>query len=141
MDRSFLPTQWKDRDTSGQVSTVPGHFTDVIELQPMRLADASFIRSCTWDASLRYAVHNSGVDDYEVADGIPVSHSYMSKILKGTAGLYGQKLVTCMRHTRSLAPLQWLAEQLGCDVVPRDSRAAEVAALTARLRELEGVRA
>lgn len=107
----------------------------------MQLADTTFIRHCTWDSSLRYAVQRSGADDYEVADDIPVSHSYMSKILKGTAGLHGQKLVTFMRRTRSLAPLQWLAEQLGCDVVPRDSRAAEVAALTARLRELEGVRA
>jgi hypothetical protein len=30
-----------------------------------------------------------------------------------------------------------MAEQVGCDLVPRDSRAAEVAALKARLQELE----
>ena len=35
------------------------------------------------------------------------------------------------------AKAQWLAEQMGCDVVMRDSRAAEVAALKARLQELE----
>lgn len=141
MNHSFPAAQWKGRDTSQQVSTLPGLFADVIELPPLQLADAAYIRHCSWDSSLRYAVQRSGADDYEVADDIPVSHSYMSKILKGSAGLHGTKLVTFIRRTRSLAPLQWLAEQLGCDVVPRDSRAAEVAALTARLRELEGARA
>lgn len=86
---------------------------------------------------MRYAVQTSGSDDFEIADGISVSHSYMSKILKGTAGLYGNRLVRFMRETRCLAPLQWIAHQMGCDVVQRDSRAAEMAALEARLRELE----
>jgi hypothetical protein len=42
-----------------------------------------------------------------------------------------------MRATGSLAPLQWLAAQMGCEVVLQDSRAADVAALKARLLELE----
>lgn len=41
------------------------------------------------------------------------------------------------RATQSLAPLQWIAREMGCEVVVRDSRAAEVAALRARLTELE----
>lgn len=87
--------------------------------------------------ALRLAVQESGHDDYEVADSIAISHGYMSKVLKGTAGLYGKRLVSFMRRTNNLAPLQWLAEQMGCDVVLRDSRAAEVAALKSRLQELE----
>lgn len=47
-----------------------------------------------------------------------------------------KRLVAFMRVTHSLAPLQWMAEQMGCDVVMRDTRAAEVAALKERLREL-----
>ena len=39
--------------------------------------------------------------------------------------------------TGSLAPLQWPAHQVGCEVLMQDSRAAEVAALKARLLELE----
>ena len=39
--------------------------------------------------------------------------------------------------TGSLAPLQWPAHQVGCEVLMQDSRAAEVAALMARLQELE----
>ena len=87
--------------------------------------------------ALRLAVQESGHDDYEIADSVGISHGYMSKVLKGTAGLYGKRLVKFMRQTNNLAPLQWLAEQMGCDVVQRDSRSAEVAALKARLQELE----
>ncbi|ALV06676.1 hypothetical protein DES44_2153 [Roseateles depolymerans] len=142
MNQSFSAAQWKDRDSTEKASTLPGaFFSDVIELPPLQLANVAFIRRCSWDSSLRYAVQNSGADDYEVADDIPVSHSYMSKILKGTAGLHGQKLVTFMRRTRSLAPLQWLAEQMGAEIVLKDSQAQRIAALQAELRELQGVRA
>lgn len=41
--------------------------------------------------------------------------------------------------THSLGPVQWMADQLGCDLVQRDSRAAEVAALRQRLQDLERV--
>lgn len=87
--------------------------------------------------AMRYAIHESGLDDYEAADAIGISHGYMSKVMHGTAGLYGRRLVRFMQATGSLAPLQWLAEQMGCEVVVKDSRAAEVAALKARLQELE----
>jgi hypothetical protein len=89
----------------------------------------------TW--ALRLSIQESGLDDYEAADRLGISHGYMSKVLHGTAGLYGRRLVRFMRATGSLAPLQWLAAQMGCEVVLQDSRAAEVAALKARLLELE----
>ncbi|MGQ3051071.1 MAG: hypothetical protein ACT6S0_04740 [Roseateles sp.] len=101
-------------------------------------ADLSFISVTTSVGAMRYAVQRSGSDDFEVADYVGISHSYMCKVLKGTAGLHGPRLVKFMRGTKSLAPLQWLAEQMGCDVVLRDRRAAEVAELTQRLRELQG---
>lgn len=138
MDRTLASTQWKDRDTSQQVSTGQGDFSMVTPLHPMQMADPAFISRCTWNASLRYAVQRSGFDDYEVADEIAVSHSYMSKILKGTAGLHGQRLVRFMRHSSSLASLQWIAERVGAEIVLRDRRAAEVAELRARLTQLEG---
>jgi hypothetical protein len=103
---------------------------------PLRMADDLVARISDIGA-LRYSVQISGHDDFEVADEIGISHGYMSKVLKGTAGLYGRRLVRFMRATNSIAPLQWLAEQMGCDVVQRDARSAEVAALRARLNELE----
>lgn len=87
--------------------------------------------------AMRYAIHESGLDDYEAADALGISNGYMSKVMHGTAGLYGRRLVKFMQITQSLAPLQWLAAQVGCELVKKDSRAAEVAALKARLQELE----
>jgi hypothetical protein len=103
---------------------------------PLRMADDLVARISDVGA-LRYSVQLSGSDDYEIADKVGISHGYMSKVLKGTAGLYGKRLVKFMRITNSIAPLQWLADQMGCEVTVKDSRAAEVAALRARLQELE----
>lgn len=66
--------------------------------------------------ALRYAVQLSGMDDYEVADVIGISHGYMSKVLKGTASLGERRLAKFMRTTNSIAPLQRLGYEMGCDV-------------------------
>ena len=57
--------------------------------------------------------------------------------MRGVGQQWARRMVAFMRSTNSTAPLQWMAEQMGCDVVQRDSRAAEVAALKQRLQELE----
>lgn len=89
--------------------------------------------------AIRYAVQMSGHDDYEIADLLGISHGYMSKVLKGTAGLHGKRLVKFMRLTNSIAPLQWLAAQMGCSIEVIDRRAMEIAALRARIAEMERV--
>jgi hypothetical protein len=103
----------------------------------MREGNSAHLSRMTDSGAMRFAIHESGMDDYEAADSLGISHGYMSKVLHGTAGLYGRRLVRFMQITQSLAPLQWLAMQVGCEVVKRDSRAAEVASLRARLQELE----
>lgn len=75
------------------------------------------------------------MDDYEIADGIDISPGYMSKVLKGTGNLGGKRLVRFMRLTGSLAPLQWLADQMGCDIVLRDPAKARIAELERELAE------
>lgn len=87
--------------------------------------------------ALRYAIQVSHHDDYEIADAIGISHGYMSKVLKGTAGLYGRRLVKFMQATNSIAPLQWLAREMGCEVVIRNRVEQERQALRRRLAELE----
>lgn len=142
MGQIFRDSEWKDRDSRGKDSTDQGDLA-LLGLVPGSapvLADPSFIGVSSNVGAMRYAVQRSGMDDFEVADEVGISHSYMCKVLKGTAGLHGARLVRFMRVTKSLAPLQWLAEQMGCDVVQRDSRAAEVAALKARLNALENRR-
>lgn len=134
MDGSFRESEWKDQDRSGKDSTAQGHLPLICKVPRMGLADAQFIEACSCEGALRYAVQRSGEDDFEVADKIGISHSYFSKVLKGTAGLYGKRLVRFMRETRNLAPLQWYAAQMGCDVVQRSSQAAHIAKLEAELQ-------
>ena len=89
-------------------------------VQAPQVAPAEFITRSSWEGAIRYSTQRSGMDDYEIADSLHISHGYMSKVLKGTAGLYGLRLVRFMKLTGSLAPLQWLADQMGCDLVLRD---------------------
>jgi hypothetical protein len=132
------PTHNNERkavETIGKDRQAPLGFLGAVRA-PLRMADELVARISAVGA-LRYAVQLSGHDDFEVADEVGISHGYMSKVLKGTAGLHSGRLVRFMRVTNSIAPLQWLAQQMGCDVVVRDSRAAEVAELRERLRQLE----
>lgn len=136
MRHSFLPTNRKDQERTRQDSTDQrsmaffGHVRGPIE------ADTEFIRRASWDGCMRYAVQRSGMDDYEVADEMHMSHGNISKILKGTAGLWGQRLVTFMRVTESIAPLQWLAEQMGYELRQKapNQRIAELEAELERER-------
>lgn len=121
------------------MSTIGSHQREMPFFSPvcLRMSNPLHLGQMTDTGALRLSIQESGLDDYEAADRLGISHGYMSKVLHGTAGLYGRRLVRFMQATGSLAPLQWLAEQMGCEVVVKDSRAAEVAALKARLQELE----
>ena len=134
MGTSFHPTEWKGQESTGKHSQAGFPFLAAVR-SPAK-ADDGFIARSDATGAIRYAAQQSGKDDFEIADDLHISHGYMSKVLHGTAGLHGARLVAFMRATGSLAPLQWLAAQVGCEVVQQDSRAAEVAALQARLAEL-----
>ena len=139
MGHSIASIEWKAQETTRNRSTesvgedASEGYSEVFLVPRPEL-------SSSWDGAMRYAVQRSGMDQYEVADEMSVSHGHMSKVMRGTGGFYGPRLVRFMRTTRSLAPLQWLAHEMGCDLVPRSIAAAEIAALRTRLRELEGPR-
>jgi len=137
MRTSVQRSEWKDRASRGKDSTDQGQLGLIGAVPPMGAAEADFIERCSWEGACRYAVQRSGKDDFEVADDIGISHGYISKVLKGTAGLWGKRLARFMRQTQCIAPLQWLANEVGCDVVPRSSQAAEIARLRALLKEVE----
>lgn len=103
---------------------------------PVLLPQAA-VAGSSFSQVLQCAAQQSGMDDEEIADAICICKGYMSRFMRGVGQQWAKRLVAFMRETGSLGPLQWMAEQMGCDVVPRDSRAAEVAALKARLQELE----
>ena len=103
------------------------------------IAPCEFVSRSTWEGAIRYSAQRSGMDDYELADELHISHGYMSKVLRGTAGLYGSRLVRFMKLTGSLAPLQWLADQMGCDLVQRDPARTRIAELERELEQLRKV--
>jgi predicted XRE-type DNA-binding protein len=113
-------------EASTQQHSTQREIATVCVVQAPRAADMEFISRSSWDGAMRYAVQRSGMDDYEVADAMHVSHGHMSKVMKGTAGFWGARLVKFMRVTESIAPLQWLADQMGCDIVRRAPLESEV---------------
>lgn len=100
----------------------------------MRDADPAIVERMTFAGVLRWAIQQSGFDDYEIADKLKISHGYMSKILKGTAGLYGPQLVKFCEATASRAPMQWGAVRVGR--VLADGREARIKALEAELNAM-----
>ncbi len=126
MSAIALAANAKGQERSGKERAAQGEMPWFGPVRDPQQAAAAFVSQASWDGVLRYCVQMSGKDDYEVADEIHVSHGTMSKILKGTAGLWGARLVTFMRTTESIAPLQWLADQMGCDIVRRAPLETEV---------------
>lgn len=134
MDCSFAGTEWKVKASAGKHSQV-----EVLgpESAPT-LLDAFVLVRASFNGALNESVRRSGKEDQQIADEIHISAGYMSRFMRGVGQQWAKRLVAFMHATNSRAPLQWLAHQVGCEVVLKDSRAVEVAALMARLKELEG---
>jgi hypothetical protein len=103
----------------------------------MHTLDACVISQASFSGYLTAAAHHSGKEDQEIADEIHICHGYMSRFMRGVAQQWAKRLIAFMRVTQSLAPLQWMAEQMGCDLVVRARLSAELAAARARVAELE----
>lgn len=102
----------------------------------LALLPAQLVAGATFTQILQYAAQASGRDDDDIAEALSICKGYMSRFMRGVGQQWARRIVLFMRETGSLAPLQWMAAQVGCEVVPGDSRAAEVAMLQARLAEL-----
>lgn len=104
------------------------------DLHQLQLA---VVQQATFSGCLVSAAQSSGKEDQEIADLIHISHGYMSRFMRGVAQQWAKRLVAFMRVTQSLAPLQWIADQMGCDITQRSTVSAELAAARARVAELE----
>lgn len=135
VDRSFERVDRQLKATAGKGSQSAMPFLSAVgEVQRL---PADVLATVTFNGCLIEAARHCGKEDQEIADEIHICHGYMSRFMRGVAQQWAKRLVAFMRATQSLAPLQWIAREMGCEVVVRDSRAAEVAALRARLTELE----
>lgn len=135
MNRSFAGADRQPQATTGnhRQGEMPMGLCAVRE--PQRLP-ADLLGAVTFSGTLNEAMRNSGQDDHEVADAIHVCHGYFSRFMRGVAQQWAKRLVAFMRVTNSLAPLQWIANEMGCEVTSRDSLAHRLAAAEAQAAEL-----
>ena len=110
----------------------------VLAMPAPHQADEPFISAASWEGVLRYCVQRSGLDQYEIADKLHISHGYMAKVLKGTATLSGWRLIRFQQITQCVAPAQWMAYHSGAALVMRDPAAARIAELERELSSLRG---
>jgi hypothetical protein len=132
---SFHPTDTHTKAYAGIGSQAPLP-TGVAAVPEMHKMPEVHLGKASFSGCLVAAAQHCGRTDEEIAPDIPMSQSYMSRFMRGVAEKWAKRLVSFMRVTQSIAPLQWIACQMGC-VVMLDPKAAEKAALQARLRELE----
>ncbi len=100
----------------------------------MRDADPEVVAYMEFAAVMRWAIQQSGYDDFEVAEKLGITAGYMSKILHGTATLGGSRLTDFCQITQSRAPIQWYAAKVGRVLV--DGRSARIKALEEELRAM-----
>ena len=109
---------------------------ELTPLPDMQVLAPSVVRTASFNGCLQAAAAHSGFDNQQIAERIPLDKGYFSRVMGGMFQQWAKRMVRFMVVTRSLAPLQWMAHQMGCELVQRDSRAREVAELQERLQEL-----
>lgn len=142
MGTIFSATDRKPEATTGNRSSRHAFYPlDDGPDEGMALLPLQVVQRASFSTVLQFAAQSSGLDDQQLAKKLSICKGYMSRFLRGVAEAWAKRVVKFMQATHSLAPLQWLAAQVGCEVVQLDARAAEIAALEAQLAELRHGRA
>lgn len=135
MDRSVFPTNRKPEETAGNRSQL--EMSLIGEVPRPQFLDMSVVRAASFNGCLQSARLHCGLDDQQLAKKMHISKGYMSKFLNGVADCWVRRFIGFMRITGSLAPLQWIANQMGCDLVNRSELTRERDELLARMADLE----
>lgn len=77
------------------------------------------VERSTFMQCMSEAARHSQLEDLEIARRIGISPGYMSKFMRHVGTQWAERLISYMRETNSIAPLQWIAHQVGCEVVTR----------------------
>lgn len=110
MDHSFPLAEWKPQAIGEKHSQVPALGPESLPA----VLDAALLARVSFSGALNEATKHSGKEDWQIADEIHISHGYMSRFMRGVGQQWAKRLVAFMRATHSVAPLQWLAHQMGC---------------------------
>jgi len=136
MDRSVHPVEWKPEETNGKHWAVAHAPEDLGPPPAPHVLAVSVLATVSFCGALNEAAKSSGKEDQHIAAEIHISTGYMSKAMRGVWQTWALRLVRFMRATNSRAPLQWIAHQVGCEVVLHSTRDARIRELEAELRQL-----
>lgn len=138
MTSTVLRTEGKPRATTANHTQLPLVIhAEAPPPQPMQEIPHGPLVTSSFSDVLAHAALHAELDHEEIAQRLHISKGYMSRFMNGVAQQWAKRLIKFMRETNSIAPLQWIAEQMGCSVVRRDPHAAKIAALEAQLAEMK----
>jgi hypothetical protein len=135
MRSSIQPVDWQPQATVDK--RTQGEMAFMAQIKAFHTMAQESVARASFSGCLNEAAKHSGMDDHEIADAIHICHGYMSRFMRGVAQQWAKRLVAFMRKTQSYAPLQWIADQMGCDILVRSVVSAELAAARSRVAELE----
>lgn len=100
--------------------------------RPAQVAESIIADLPTFRSALRYAVNHSGLVQCEIALACGIDPGEFSRMLRDPRAGRGrarefpsEKLATFCRVTNSKAPVQWMAQQVGDQLVPWRQETAE----------------
>lgn len=135
MSFSFVPI---DRKPEASAEKRPqSEMAFIAEVAMPHVLPEAVVEKISFSGALVAAAQHAGMEDQQIADAIHISHGYMSRFMRGIGQQWAKRLIAYMRETRSLAPLQVIAHEMGCDLTWRGRVSAELAAAKARVAELE----
>lgn len=136
-ERSVEAPQWKPADTGGNRVVSQRDFGGVAVVE-LRLIEPHIVSRGTFTGMLNECLRLDGRDDQEIARAVSISKGYLSKLLRSVWWAQVRRFIRFMRETRCVAPLQWIADDLGFELRAKKSALEmERDAALARAAELE----
>lgn len=100
--------------------------------RPERISEVAIGQLPSYRAALRFAVNRSGLDQCEIAESCGIDAGEFSRMLREPKRegsrlreFPTEKLALFCRVTNCKAPVQWLAMQLGDELIPYRPETAE----------------
>jgi hypothetical protein len=136
-ESSFSRVEWKAEESTGNRVVPERDFGGLASLGPPHVLLPDSVIRVSFSGTLNECLRHDGREDQQIAAEIHISAGYFSKLLRGVWEAQIKRLVRFMRNTRCIAPLQWIAHQVGCDVVVRAPIETELERLRRENAELK----
>ncbi len=108
------------------------------EMRRPQMADAALVNNRRdMLEAVQLCVQLSGEKNEALRQSLSVTKGHFTKIMQGAASLPLRKLPALMRQAGNIAPLQWLAHEMGYELqeVSKTARIAELESLLAKLKD------